>query len=140
MDDNVYMEPSSSAHSFDKTTSHASLTPSNVLEFCNGNKEPKRWHPTYILDYSDLSIGESLICLIIGISFCFSYFILLMGLLYANFLMLILPIRPTFFFLSWCGNLLWLDVKLLTLGQRMLKSFSKLTPKLARTGFVELVK
>ena len=79
MDDNVYMELSSSAHNFDKPTSHASSTPSDVLEFCNGDEKQRRWHPTYILDYSDLSIGEWLTCLILGISFCFYYFILLMG-------------------------------------------------------------
>ncbi|KAH7683481.1 Clavaminate synthase-like protein [Dioscorea alata] len=64
MDDNVYMEPSSSAHSFDKITSHASSTPSDAVEFCNGNEKPRRWHPTYILDYSDLSLGDPLYDLI----------------------------------------------------------------------------
>lgn len=64
MDDNVYMELSSSAHNFDKPMSHASSTPSDVLEFCNGDEKQRRWHPTYILDYSDLSIGDPLYDLI----------------------------------------------------------------------------
>ncbi|KAJ0988627.1 hypothetical protein J5N97_006983 [Dioscorea zingiberensis] len=64
MDDNVYMEPSSSIHCFDKSTSHASSTFSDAMRFCNGDEKPKRWLPTYILDFSDLSIGDPLYDLI----------------------------------------------------------------------------
>ncbi|KAK6277496.1 F-box domain - like 10 [Theobroma cacao] len=60
MDDNIYMEPScmSCSNGIAAQTNNGSLNGHN-----NGGEE-KSWHPNYILDFSDLSIGDPIYDLI----------------------------------------------------------------------------
>lgn len=51
MDDNIIMEPYSDSTGSDDTTFGALVTSSS------NNGELKLWHPSYILDFGNLSVG-----------------------------------------------------------------------------------
>lgn len=58
MDDNIIMEPYSDSTGSDDTTSGALVTSSS------NNGELKLWHPSYILDFGNLSVGDPICDLI----------------------------------------------------------------------------
>ncbi|ERN14745.1 F-box protein At1g78280 [Amborella trichopoda] len=64
MDDNIQMEPSSSSQFSDTMDSDARLVGNNLMEVDTGDIEVRKWHPSYVLDFSDLSIGDPLCDLI----------------------------------------------------------------------------
>lgn len=64
MDDNIHMEPCPSMHCFGEDAPNASEIANGKLDFSNGERRLRKWHPTYILDFSDLSIGEPLLMLL----------------------------------------------------------------------------
>ncbi|KAL5992533.1 hypothetical protein ACLOJK_013452 [Asimina triloba] len=63
MDDNIHME-SSVACCLDADGLDASLTNNGTMNSHNGNAKQRKWNPSYILDFSDLSIGDPLLDLI----------------------------------------------------------------------------
>ncbi|KAE9603865.1 putative transcription factor & chromatin remodeling &Metalloenzymes JmjC family [Lupinus albus] len=60
MDDNIYMEPSLVSTS-SENTEHVTVVENG---FPGGIDEVKSWHPSYILDFSNLSIGDPIYDLI----------------------------------------------------------------------------
>ncbi|MED6155381.1 hypothetical protein PIB30_004813 [Stylosanthes scabra] len=61
MDDNIYMEPSSACSTSSGNIEDASMGDNGHL---SSYDEVKSWRPSYILDFSDLSIGDPLFDLI----------------------------------------------------------------------------
>lgn len=55
MDDNIYMEPSSVCSTSNGSSEDAALVDNGLL---SDHDEVKSWRPSYILDFSDLSIGQ----------------------------------------------------------------------------------
>lgn len=64
MDDNIHMEPCQPMHCFGEDASDASVIADGKLDSCNGERRLRKWQPTHILDFSDLSIGDPLYDLI----------------------------------------------------------------------------
>ncbi|CAN6479935.1 unnamed protein product [Victoria cruziana] len=63
MDDNVYMEPLSSDQCLYDSSQGANQG-EHGLTVSSGASELRRWQPSYILDFSDLSVGDPLLDLI----------------------------------------------------------------------------
>ncbi|EHA8587360.1 putative F-box protein [Cocos nucifera] len=61
MDDNIHMEPCPPMHCFGEDAPDASVIANGKLDSSNGERRLRKWHPTHILDFSDLSIGEPLL-------------------------------------------------------------------------------
>lgn len=61
MDDNIYMEPSSVCSTSNGSSEDAALVDNGLL---SDHDEVKSWRPSYILDFSDLSIGDPILDLI----------------------------------------------------------------------------
>ncbi|XP_008804772.2 F-box protein At1g78280 [Phoenix dactylifera] len=64
MDDNIHMEPCLPMHRFGEDAPHASVIANGKLDSSNGERGLRKWHPTHILDFSNLSIGDPLYDLI----------------------------------------------------------------------------
>lgn len=64
MDDNVHMEQYNTDSCSDEIAVDESSTVNTALDVCNGDLNLRKWHPTHILDFSDLSIGDPLFDLI----------------------------------------------------------------------------
>ncbi|KAK1287804.1 F-box protein [Acorus calamus] len=59
MDDNIHMEPCVPYKSLGEITPEATMMMVNgALNGCSQVKRPLKWHPTHILDFSNLSIGD----------------------------------------------------------------------------------
>ncbi|XP_054788759.1 lysine-specific demethylase JMJ21 isoform X2 [Prosopis cineraria] len=63
MDDNIYMEPSC-VSTASETSRQGALADNRSLCGSSVNRDVKSWRPSYILDFSDLSIGDPILDLI----------------------------------------------------------------------------
>uniref|UniRef100_A0A5B7AMM6 Uncharacterized protein n=1 Tax=Davidia involucrata TaxID=16924 RepID=A0A5B7AMM6_DAVIN len=64
MDDNIHMEPCRISSCSIANTPDAGLMDNGYVNGYNGSGGEKSWHPSHILDFSDLSIGDPLCDLI----------------------------------------------------------------------------